>query len=283
MGIFDEAIREHLELKRQHGAGDDEVRELEDDAFGPAERPGAGSPAAEAPTTIAPAEAAEAVEQPLAEPAEPPSAPVEPLPESDQPVEPVEAVEEPVELPAEPPAVEEHPAMEHATVDPDAADAGTVAAETEEHPPPEPPEEPEAVEQPEEASIADQPTELHNLESEPGAEEAGQSVEPEAQEEGEEAVEDEFFSEQSLSDELDKALDAPETEGALPPPDVAEPAEPDSGEEKLPAEEEGGFEDTPPDEEEDVLEETPEFLQDTPEHDRLWFEQKPPKDFDFDD
>ena len=40
-----------------------------------------------------------------------------------------------------------------------------------------------------------------------------------------------------------------------------------------------------PDEEppaEDVLEETPEFLQETPEHDRLWFEQKPPRDFDWD-
>jgi hypothetical protein len=33
---------------------------------------------------------------------------------------------------------------------------------------------------------------------------------------------------------------------------------------------------------EDVLEETPEFLEETPEHDRLWFEQKPPRDFDFD-
>ena len=33
---------------------------------------------------------------------------------------------------------------------------------------------------------------------------------------------------------------------------------------------------------EDVLEETPEFLQETPEHDRLWFEQKPPRDFDWD-
>ena len=31
-----------------------------------------------------------------------------------------------------------------------------------------------------------------------------------------------------------------------------------------------------------MLEETPEFLQETPEHDRLWFEQKPPRDFDFD-
>ncbi len=37
------------------------------------------------------------------------------------------------------------------------------------------------------------------------------------------------------------------------------------------------------DESEDVLEETPEFLQETPEHDRLWFEQKPPRDFDFDE
>jgi len=32
----------------------------------------------------------------------------------------------------------------------------------------------------------------------------------------------------------------------------------------------------------DVLDETPEFLQETPEHDRLWFEQRPPRDFDFD-
>jgi hypothetical protein len=32
---------------------------------------------------------------------------------------------------------------------------------------------------------------------------------------------------------------------------------------------------------EDELGQTPDFLQETPEHDRLWFEQKPPKDFDF--
>ena len=38
-----------------------------------------------------------------------------------------------------------------------------------------------------------------------------------------------------------------------------------------------------PDGDEDVLEETPDFLQETPKHDRLWFEQKPPRDFDFDD
>lgn len=33
---------------------------------------------------------------------------------------------------------------------------------------------------------------------------------------------------------------------------------------------------------EDLLESTPEFLADAPEHDRLWFEQQPPRDFDFD-
>jgi hypothetical protein len=43
-------------------------------------------------------------------------------------------------------------------------------------------------------------------------------------------------------------------------------------EDALPAEEQ----------QEDMLEETPEFLQDTPDHDRLWFEQRPPRDFDFD-
>jgi hypothetical protein len=33
---------------------------------------------------------------------------------------------------------------------------------------------------------------------------------------------------------------------------------------------------------EDVLEEMPDFLRDTPEQERLWFEQRPPRDFDFD-
>lgn len=31
----------------------------------------------------------------------------------------------------------------------------------------------------------------------------------------------------------------------------------------------------------DVLDDTPDFLSDTPEHDRMWFEQRPPRDFDF--
>src|SRR5262245_60406866 len=39
MGILDDAIREHLDLKRQHGARDTELREMEDDALGAGDRP----------------------------------------------------------------------------------------------------------------------------------------------------------------------------------------------------------------------------------------------------
>ncbi len=40
MGILDDAIREHLELKRQHGAASSELEQLESEAFGPVARPG---------------------------------------------------------------------------------------------------------------------------------------------------------------------------------------------------------------------------------------------------
>jgi hypothetical protein len=39
MGILDDAIREHLDLKRQHGARDADLREIEDEAFGSTDRP----------------------------------------------------------------------------------------------------------------------------------------------------------------------------------------------------------------------------------------------------
>jgi hypothetical protein len=57
------------------------------------------------------------------------------------------------------------------------------------------------------------------------------------------------------------------------------PVEEDSLEWEVPSE---AAEDAPEEQAEDVLEETPEFLRDTPEQDRLWFEQRPPRDFDFD-
>jgi hypothetical protein len=84
----------------------------------------------------------------------------------------------------------------------------------------------------------------------------------------------------------------PEPEPAQPPAPVAftddEPwlDEPDEvpAEEALDHRREPASDYVAPDDEpesEDVLEETPEFLSETPEHDRLWFEQKPPRDFDF--
>jgi hypothetical protein len=254
MGILDEAIREHLELKRQHGAGDNELRNLEDQAFGPPARP--GEPAvAEQPEALeseAPTELAALQEVP--EPAEPPP-----------------SVEEEA---AEPDAQVEVPELEEA---PAAPEGDPIALETEEHPPPEgarEPDLPDPVEEPP-APVVEQPTELYE------PEDAGLPVEePAAPDEGE-PVEDEFFSEQSLSDELDQALDAPEGDEPLPPAepaaDVEEPLPPAEPEEVAADESEEG------EDGEDVLEETPEFLQDTPESDRLWFEQRPPKDFDFDD
>ena len=72
----------------------------------------------------------------------------------------------------------------------------------------------------------------------------------------------------------------PEPEPSFPP-QAADPPEPpvpqhldqETEEYELEPEEEEG---------DDVLESTPEFLQDAPDHDRLWFEQRPPRDFDFD-
>jgi hypothetical protein len=93
---------------------------------------------------------------------------------------------------------------------------------------------------------------------------------------------DDFFDEQRLSDELDQALEAP----LDPEPAFEEEAEP-IAEEPEPAaahtEEHEAPADHKADSDEDVLEETPDFLEETPEDDELWFEQKPPKDFDFDD
>jgi hypothetical protein len=40
MGILDDAIREHLDLKRRQGAEEDELQRLQDEAFGPPSRPG---------------------------------------------------------------------------------------------------------------------------------------------------------------------------------------------------------------------------------------------------
>ena len=82
----------------------------------------------------------------------------------------------------------------------------------------------------------------------------------------------------------DAAPGAPFDAAAEEPEAPAEPEDPwlDAERDEVPADE---ALDRPPaaeDAGDDVLEETPEFLQETPEHERLWFEQRPPRDFDWD-
>ena len=305
MGILDDAIKEHLELKRAHGADASELKQLEDEAFGAVERPGGGSsvpdPLAEAPT--------EFMEQPDLEP----EAQAESPPESAAPGEPDEATgrpsprseiadlqEAPPSKPEqsapepEAPAEEESPVMEHEAVreaDAPAEPARPTGPTTEER-----------------EAIAEQPTEMYDIDEELASSQAEAPSEEDLVEEGidaprlapadplaglddhedaeagvaEEPVEedDDFWDEKRLSDELDQALEAP-SDTAEEEAVFTEEAE-DSSE--AAPEDRPEAEDRPaagPDE--DVLEETPDFLEEAPEDDQLWFEQKPPKDFDFDD
>jgi hypothetical protein len=324
MGILDEAIREHLELKRQHGADEPELKKLEDEAFGQAERPGgeaASDVMDEAPTEFM--AQPDVLEEPggrreptIADLQEPPPPPMpEPAPKAEEEEEPA----------AEgPPAEEEQPAMEHEIVAdvPERAESEADA--------PEPVESEADIAEPEPAGpsteerqvIAEQPTELFDVPEEiaaapaPSDEELAdeEAAEPrlgpaeplaDLEEDGaaevtiqrpapddDEEYEDEddaFWNEQRLSDELDQALEGPSD----PEPVVVE--DPDSGEEVLPIPEDRApaepddaepADDQPepaPSRHDDVLDETPDFLEEAPEDDQLWFEQKPPKDFDFDD
>jgi len=51
MGVLDDAIREHLELKRKHGAAEEELRRQEEEALGPARREMAQAPEQPAPSS----------------------------------------------------------------------------------------------------------------------------------------------------------------------------------------------------------------------------------------
>jgi len=91
------------------------------------------------------------------------------------------------------------------------------------------------------------------------------------------------FYDDEPEDEPEPSMPAGEPEAPVAPPAAAPEREPEPEPER--DEPEAGAEPAPPEaaerEREDVLEETPDFLQETPEHDRLWFEQKPPRDFEF--
>jgi hypothetical protein len=309
MSILDDAIREHLELKRAHGADESELKKLEDEAFGPPSRPEEPDPLAEAPTEFMTTPGAAEATEPdeggrrinIADLQEPPA----PAPAGEEPkVEATETVEPEADAPPAP-----------------AEDAAQAAP---------PAEEPLVAEEPaadERQAIAEQPTEFFDVEAEMGTEDAPappaseapspsdeeivevEAAEPklapveppteifasrtEAPAPAEPAFEDEedeeFWSDQRLSDELDQALEAPVEEAPIEPvPEPAAAAPPvedepvkDEREDDKPEAEPTNYD--PDTGHEDVLEDTPDFLEDAPEDDELWFEQRPPKDFDFDD
>ncbi len=112
MGLLDDAIRQHLELKRQHGAQEEELLRQETEALGPARRDfSADAAQAEESAAAEAADAGTAVQEPVAEPAGwlddgPGEAPFEP-PAPPPPPEPVEPAPEPVpEAPEPAPAAE---------------------------------------------------------------------------------------------------------------------------------------------------------------------------------
>jgi hypothetical protein len=298
MSILDDAIREHLELKRAHGADEAELKKLEDEAFGPPGRPEEPDPFAEAPTEFMAqpgTDAGEGSERRInvADLQEPPP------PESQE--------EDADEAPAAQAEETEEPVAPEPVADaPSETASGPNTAERE--------------------AIAEQPTEFFDIESQLEPEAApAEAASPSDEELVEEEIaeprlapggrfdsapaddledeeDDDFWSEQRLSEELDQALEAPiADEHELPPqaPITDEHAAPVTDEHTRPAtdeqdapqaageqtEEEDRLDpDYDPDTgQEDVLEGTPEFLEDAPEDDDLWFEQRPPKDFDFDD
>jgi hypothetical protein len=233
MGILDDAIREHLDLKRRRGADPNEMEKLEREALGPVRR------APEQPDDM-PVQAD--ADEELFEDAAPEWS--EPALEEDDLVPEPEPEFEPA-----PPAAEAPEAVPGAFLFDHEADPAAPAA-PESPAAPEPlPDEPPTAESPA-ASAAAPP---------PAPAPVPPSAEPAAPPEpGVESFERDHLNEETA--EYDVEAEHARENGA-------------HGEHPAGGAQEG----------EDVLEETPEFLQDTPDHDRLWFEQRPPRDFDFDE
>jgi hypothetical protein len=209
MGFLDEAIREHLELKRRRGATDSELRRMEDEAFGPPARPDeaefAEAESASEPSGNGFAETTVAQAPPMAPPESPAEEPAEPL---------SEAVGESDEAATtiHPPPMEEEPAREHQVV-PEEPLADEQPADEPEPEPGEPPIEsletvehpfPEQVEDPERPVEEGEPA---PAEREPPAEgEDGEALtdEGEAPQEGEDVLADtpEFLKDAPEDEEL---------------------------------------------------------------------------------
>ena len=296
MGILDDAIRDHLDLKRRSGAAQSDLKRLEDEAFGPPSRPGdppsqpsptltvdpdAGPDGIDdAPRASAPVETAVAEPSTVLEP--PPPAPQE------EPVQ-ADAVAEPPSEPADGDQIADNAVFHDFAAEEGLVSGGPASGA----PASEPTSQEQTAEQTPEP--APQPptgdTQPHDMAAELHTPEDNVLSEPE-----EVDLDAELGTEIELELDEDEEL-RPESVRPEPPPPPSEPVragviEEEEEEEELEEEElldddevEVIEEDEEIDEDlgDDVLEETPDFLQETPEHDRLWFEQRPPKDFDFEE
>jgi hypothetical protein len=225
MGLLDEAIREHLDLKRRRGADPTEVERAEREALGPVRR--APGPA---PTDVE-------VQDPRAEGGFA-------YDHED------EAWDDAPELTDAPAAAGGPSRREPVGLEPDFGEDSLHDYEPEPSPEPKRSRLSRIFGRPEAETEFDDEEELDSLPPEPRGR-AG------------------------------RAYEEPEPHPVTPEP---HPAGGDQiGDHTVEYHMDEGVEPEPaPTKDEDVLEETPEFLQDTPDHDRLWFEQRPPRDFDFD-
>jgi hypothetical protein len=231
MGILDDAIREHLELKRTHGASETEIKQKEEEVF--------GAPRAEVAPPSAPADEHTQLLTPDERPDSESHAvedldPLQPAPEDPYAVHPGDDLVPDVDAPTE------HYDMSEAA----AAGAGML--------------EPHEVE-------PGPPSRPHRHHDE---DEQHPALVDHDHIGGEEHAPEPVFRQSAEAPAAPPADDPPVGDPPVENPDIDEPPPRQS-----PEHAEG--------DDEDVLEETPEFLQDAPEHDRLWFEQKPPRDFDF--
>ncbi len=298
MGLLDDAIREHLDLMRAHGVDPTEVARLEHEALGPVRRDSiyeAHEPdtlrAAESPSTAVqfmhpdddPEEYLEDLQEhgyidstaphPHLAHAEPGAPPLDtprldfagahelaPEPQH-EPRRRFLRRSRPASLrePAQPPSYEQVARSVHDADDDDDGlfppqnDEATVEHEL-----------PAQHEEPPTAGAAAEDAAPHEQQAPPPVQFAPAPQRPRfnAEPRPEPQATREFDVQQHLESETQDEAEPPRPPAQAPSP--SQPPEPaDSADD------------------EDLLEGTPDFLQDAPEHDRLWFEQKPPSDFDF--
>jgi hypothetical protein len=279
MGLLDDAIREHLELKRQRGASDEELQRAEQEALAPARREPGADPDGPGP--------------PALEEVPGDSIPPPPAPEALEPLTEPESVAEVTELHPEAPEADQPTAIRSTLPDADEMPEPALSAEP---PPPPPPvddpvyadeysAEPAPADSDDEDYLAPEPA----VEAEPpgtakphgdpmiGHHEEyvvtsdAPTVDPDADPHGDPLADSDFDPDEvPVEEQLSGGTQDPDRVRTTILDDPLEQMGPPPSEEP------------PPEGEQDVLEETPDFLQETPEHDKLWFEQKPPRDFDFD-